>query len=231
MSRNEKDDQQYSTELSTVYFYEGAAPRVIALRDCGLQMNSPVNGAFSALHGYQSKQEGFMAARAYADRHRLQFTVIDLMVSMDKRQNPLMMTPESLADHDFVAFTRMARSMTDKLGDMVQRRLVRDGEDLTGLNLSKPNQLIAQRPELISALLDEPECDHLKVIVHPAKVKMSDKLLSVGTIPFRHWHAIQEATCRLNPNIQITLDAPIENSSVRIESAPAPSDRPRTRLK
>lgn len=231
VNRNEKDEQQYSIELSTVYFYEGATPSVIALRDCGLQMNNPITGAFSSLHGYQSKQEGFMAARAYADRYRLQFTVIDFMVGLGKRQNPLMMKPESIADHEFVAFTRMTRSTTDRLGEIVQRRLIRDGHDLTGIDLSKTSQLISHRPELIAALLDEPGWDHLKVIVYPAILKMSEKPLSVATIPFKYWHAIQDATCRLNPAIQITLDTPIENNSAHTEGGPVPSERTRTRLK
>lgn len=172
-----------------------------------------------------------MAARAYADKHRLQFTVIDFLVRLDRRQNPLMMKPEHLADHDFVAFPRMARSMVAELQEIVTRRLARDGVDVTQLDLSKPQQLIAQRPELITALLDEPGWEHLKVIVYPAKVAMSEKLLSVGTVPFRHWNAIEEATCRLNPNIQITLDPPTDQSKTNSVPAPIPKELSRPRMK
>lgn len=231
VSKNERDDPQHSTELSTVYFYEGSAPRVIALKDAGLQMRSPIPGAFSAIYGYQSKQEGFMAARAYADRHRLQFTVIDFLVRLDHKANPLMMKPEHLPQHDFIAFTRIARDMTDKLQEILARRLEKDGLDVGQVDLSKPQQVLAQRPELITSLLDEPGWEHLKVIVYPAKVAMSEKPLAVGTVPFRHWDAIQEATCRLNPNIQITLDPPATQDKAAPASSPAPKDRERPRLK
>ncbi|WP_321959530.1 hypothetical protein [Burkholderia cenocepacia] len=227
MSTNEKPDSQHIIELSTVYFYEGTAPRVIALKDCGLPMKSPVPGAFSALYGYQSKQEGFMAARAYADKNRLQFTVIDLLVKLDQKQNPLMMKPQDLPQHDFITFQRLSRSMMDELQEILRRHLERKGIDTSLLDQSKPHVLLMQRPDLITSVIDEPGWEHMKVIAYPAKIPISEKPLNIGTVPFRNWASIQKATCRLNPNIQITLDPPDQHVKDAATSAPAPTDRHR----
>ena len=226
LSTNEKPDSQHIIELSTVYFYEGAVPRVIALKDCGLPMKRPVLGAFPALYGYQSKQEGFMAARAYADKNRLQFTVIDLLVKLDQKQNPLMMKPEDLPQHDFITFQRLSRSMTDELGGILKQQLEREGLDTSALDPSKPHLLLMQRPDLIAAVINEQGWEHMKVVTYPAKIALSEKTLNVGTVPFRHWDSIQKATCRLNPKIQITLDPPCRRAKDAPVSAP-PSNRPR----
>lgn len=207
MNKNEKTDS-HTIELSSIYFFEGVAPRVIALKDCNLPTKSPAPGVFSALYGYQSKQEGFMAAHMYADKNRLQFTVIDFLVKLDKKQNPRMMKPEDLAQHDFITFGRISRSMMDQLRTILKDRLEREGEAPGNAELSKPYLLISERAELITSVIDEPKWEHMKVIVYPAKLAISDKVLNVGTVPFRHWGAIQEATCRLNPNIRITLEPP-----------------------
>jgi hypothetical protein len=204
---NEKQDSPV-IELSTVCFYGDSAPQVIALRDCGLPMESPIPGALSAFYGSQSKQEGFMAARAYANAHRLQFTVVDFLVRLDVKQNPLSMKPEDLSEFDFLAFQRLSRSMRDELGEIFRKKLIREGVDTSDIDFSKPQLLVMQRPELIKVLMNRADYAHLKVIAHPAKLKNNESSLIVGAIPHRHWGAIHDAACRLNPNIQITLDAP-----------------------
>lgn len=168
-----------------------------------------------------------MAARAYADRERLQFTVIDFVVSLDHKQNPLMMKPEDLTQHDFISFQRLSRSMMDQLQGILKKRLEEEGIEPNPAELAKPQLLIMQRPELITSVLDEAGWEQMKVIAYPAKLAISEKPLNVGTVPFRHWGAIQEATCRLNPNIRITLDPPAghEKSAPMQAQAPAPKDR------
>lgn len=208
---NEKNE--HLIELSTVYFFQGSAPKTIALKDCGLEMHRPIEGALSALYGYQSKQEAFMAARAYANENRLDFTVIDFLVKLDQKQNPLMMKPEDLESHDFITFQRMAKSMQDEVQENLRHLLIAEGTDPSEIGVAKPHLAIMQRPDLLSALMEQPHWQHFKVIAHPADLKFSNRPLNVGTVPYRHWEAIQEATCRLNPNIRITLDAPANSHS------------------
>lgn len=174
-----------------------------------------------------------MAARAHADRERLQFTVIDFLVALEHKQNPLMMKPADLAQHDFIAFQRLSRSMMDQLQEILKKRLEQEGIEPGPAELAKPQLLIMQRPELITSVLDEPGWEHLRVVAYPAKLAISEKPLTVGTVPYRHWDAIQEATCRLNPNIRITLDPPagFEKNVPVQERTPTPRkrDQPRTR--
>ena len=230
MSTTEKTDS-HIIELSSVYFYAGPAPRAIALKDCGALLNGQPGDVFPALYGYQSKQDGFMAARAYADKNRLHFTVIDFLVELDHKQNPLMMKPEDLANHDFVSFARMSRSMMDDLQDLLRERLVCEGLTPTKTELAKPHLLLQQRPELLSTLTAAPDWEHMKVIAYPAKVAFSEKPLTVGVLPHKHWSAIKEATCRLNPGIRITLEPPgPANTDAAPLAAQASRDRgPRAR--
>lgn len=207
VSRN-KIDSQGIIELSSVYFYEGAPPSIIALKDCTLPMESTVPRAFSALYGSQGKREGFVAARAYADKNRLQFTIIDLLVKLDQKQNPLLMRPADLARHDFITFQRISREMKRELQEILEKRFEQDGADFSEVDLAKPHLLIMQRPELIAAVMDEPGWEHLKVIAYPAKTAISDRPLNIGTVSHKHWNAIRKTTCRLDPHIRITLDPP-----------------------
>lgn len=221
VSMSDKPDSRF-IELSSVYFYEGTLPSSIALKDCSLSTERNVPDTFLALYGYQSKQDGFMAARAYANENRLRFTVIDFLVKLDEKQNPLTMKPDELASHDFISFQRLSKSMAEEIG-----AIIRPHAEQLGLTdkASKPQQLLMQYPELISPLLQSPGWEHLKVAAYPSKVQMSPKPLAVGAIPFRHWGSIAEATCRLNPEVFIRLDHP---SPAAAPSRDSPVDRPVT---
>ena len=227
---NPNEKNEHIIELSTVYFYQGNAPKMIALKDCGLKTKSPIPGAFSALYGYQSKQEAFMAARNYANEQRMDFTVIDFLVKLDQKQNPLMMKPEDINNHDFITFQRLSKSMSEEVQDTLRERLVQEGRDPETLGIFKPHVVIMQRPDLVALLINQPEWQHFKVIAHPADLEFSERPLNVGTVPFRHWGSIQEATCRLNPNIRITLEAPAEVHTDPVIS-PAPKNKPAQRMR
>jgi len=87
--------EQSILDLSTVYFFKQIPPPVIALKDCNLWMNNlNKNETLPVLHGRQSKQDGFMAASNYATKNRLDYTIIDLQIRFDHKQNPQRMKPE-----------------------------------------------------------------------------------------------------------------------------------------
>lgn len=210
-------------ELSTVYFCRGAIPHVISLHDSSLALRGASPEALIALYGNQSKQEGFMAAREYAERQRLNFTVIDFLVALDYRINPGLMKADEFGAHDFLAFQRLARSGSDEIAAMLQASV--------GMKMeaTKPAAVLLERPALISSLFGQAELEHMKVIAFQAKPAMSERALNVGVVPYRHWDAVVEATCRLNPTTRVSLDRPRNPS-------PSPSDAlkpvaPATRLR
>lgn len=170
-----------------------------------------------------------MAARAFADKNRLQFTVVDFLVELDQKQNPLMMRPDDVPNHDFISFARMSRSMMDHLQSILHDRLVEEGITPSKLELAKPHLLLQQRPDLVSSLIEAPGWEHMKVIAYPAKLTISDKPLTVGIVPHAHWGSIKEASCRLNPGIRITLEPPIPNQSdSAMDAIGSPSLKDRT---
>jgi len=208
VSSTERRDASEKIELSTVCFYSGPTPQVIRLQDCNLPLVTPIAGALSAFYGTKSKADGFMAARAYADAHRLQFTVIDFVVKMDVKVTPLSMHPEDLPERDFLSFQRLTRRMREEVGEIFRRKLAKEGGDLSEVDFSQPHLLLVDRPDLIKSLMSRSEFAHVKIIAHPATLEISERPLMVGIVPYSHWSAIQEATCRLNPTIQVTLEPP-----------------------
>lgn len=194
-------------ELSSVYFYEGAtAPRTIQLRDCGLPLKTAGTGLFAGLYGYQSKTEGFMAARVYADKHRMRFTVVDYLVRLEHQINRNQMKPEEIDQHDFVSFTRITRSLADEVGELIWKQI--KGSPYNREHGDDVFDLLANHPEAIKSLTDDPRWKHLKVIAYHAILPMSETPLAIGVVPEHHWQSISEATCRLDPTTRVTLEPP-----------------------
>lgn len=211
-------------ELSTVYFCAGPIPHVIALKDCGLALRGAGIPALTALYGNQSKQDGFMAARDYAEKNRLQFTVIDFLIALDQPINPGLMKLEEVAKHDFLPFQRLSRGVLDEIGVILGESAILDRSSVAP-DGTKPSALLIEFPDLVAVLAADPMLQHVKVIAHQAKPVMSERALNVGTVPYCHWDAIREATCRLNPTTRITLDAPVAHDRPTPSVAMKPAEK------
>ena len=195
-------------ELSTVAFYRGDIPREIALRDCSLPMaNGPV-AAFSAFYGDQGRQMGFMAARQYAVAHSLQYTVIDFMVKL-QAQNKSVMKPDELGNFDFLNFARMSKAMRSQVSDWFLEAEAGRAVLANSVTKLSGSAAIEVYPALVDTLIANPACHHLKVIAYQTITSLTRKPVAVGSIPHRHWLAIQSGTCRLNPNVRVTLEPPL----------------------
>ena len=194
--------------MSTVAFFRGEIPRELALRDCSLPMAYAPKNAFSALYGENGKQNGFMAAREYAARQGLQYTVIDFVVELEA-QNALVMKPEDLPMYDFLNFGRMSVALrqevslwfAESVAGGVLPTLPSD-TDLAGLSAQAA---IQSWPALVDAVIQHKDGRHLKVIAYQAMTSMGTRPLAIGSIPLSHWGAIRSATCRLNPSVRVAL--------------------------
>ena len=204
--------------MSTVALYRGDIPREIALRDCSLPMRYPPHTAFSALYGEQGRQHGLMAARKYASSQGLQYTVIDLVIKVDA-QNPLVMKPEDLPDYDFLNFGRMStRLRSDVSGWFAEA--VAGGSfpapvERDALAASSARSAIETWPLLVDVMTKHEACRHVKVIAFEAATALASRPLTVGSIPYDHWGAIRSATCRLNPNVRVSLGLPFVDTKTR----------------
>jgi hypothetical protein len=204
------DSESTLIDLSTVYFYEKTPPATIELRECSLPIKRDNDcKVFLALHGYQSKQDGFMAASKYAAKQGLDYTIIDFQVKLEQKQKALNMKPEELAAYDFVSLVRASKDLRSELQEILLEQLSAKRINTLNLDITRPDLILKERPELIACVMDEPGWEHLKVTVFQAQLPFSEFPINVAAIPYRHWDAIQEAHCRLNPTVQITLDPPI----------------------
>lgn len=193
--------------MSTVAFYRGEVPREIALRDCSLPMATPPATAFCAFYGDQGKQNGFMAARQHAVAHGLQYTVIDFVMELEA-QNKLVMKPDDLASFDFLNFARMSKEMRGLVSEWFSEANAGRGVPVGPGETRSASAAIEAAPSLVDTLIANPTCHHLKVIAFQTITSLTSKPFAVGSVPHRHWSAIRSATCRLNPNVRILLDAP-----------------------
>ena len=172
--------------------------------------NAPLR-ALSAFYGLQGKQDGFVAAQAYASNRGLKYTVIDMLVELGA-QNQGLMKPIDLADFDFLNFSRASRSMSQQVAAWLEDSpgtVDRSDAIRTALAAQPLRAVLAQWPALVDDIADTTECGHLKVIAFPALTSISERPISIGNVPHRHWASILEATCRLNPTVRITLDSPL----------------------
>jgi hypothetical protein len=193
-------------ELSTVAFYKTELPSTLSLRDYSWPLRAPAAGVFSALYGHQSKQDGLMAASDYAKQHQLEFTVIDFWITLEHKLNPLPMQADMLQHHDFMNLGRTSRPMDEPLKRWMREYIEAGDPRLESLDTLKLAQAVTQQPALAEALLQHPVCQHLKILAYPALTGVSDRPLSVGSVPLQHWGAIHSAECRLNSSLLVTLE-------------------------
>ena len=198
-------------ELSTVLFYRGEIPKEIALSDCSFPMARSPRKAFSGLYGLRGKQDGFVAARAYAASIGVKYTVIDVVIELEKQlTTPL--KPEELAESEFLNISRISRGLAEDIRLWLSPTPGEVGEGSTKPPVTKKIRVadwIEQNPALIDALIEVDDCRHLKVIAYHAATMVGDRPIAIGSLPYRHWGAIREATCRLNPTVHISLELPI----------------------
>ncbi|MBA5690537.1 hypothetical protein [Rugamonas apoptosis] len=213
-------------ELSTVHFFHGPAPRVVSLKGCSLPMCEAMPGLMCGFYGRQAKQDGFMAAYAYAQLNNLDFTVIDFHVRLTSPINPVKMSIDEVGSHDLVSLAQARRELWKTIDFLIKDDT---DDDAGGANLETDGKLLLlDRPGLISRVTDNMAFQHVKVMAFDSRTFISPRTLTVGVVPFRHWDAITHATCRLNPTTQVLLDSPIRQEKPRPPAlAPAPAPRSR----
>lgn len=224
MMKNENDKPGALIELSTVYFYTGSLPTTLSLKDCGLALPRKMPGLICGLYGRQSKQEGFMAAHAYALQNKLEFTVIDFMVRLDFAINPGKMKSEDLPHHDFLSLNQVRRQTWESIAFALE-----DGSTsraAAGIE-EDGKKLLLTRPDLIAQLCELPDYQHFRVVAFDAKPVIGEQPLQIGAVPVRHWAAIESAVCRLNPTTPVALEYPGERARPAMVEANAPVARPR----
>jgi hypothetical protein len=225
-----RDRRHQKIELSTVYWYTGSLPPVIDVNDCSLRGLAP--DAFHAFYGTRGKQDGFMAARAYALSSGQDYTAIDLSVSLECELPRQFVTEADIANLDFLPVHRLAQTFADDLDYRLRtelhiaRRHVSDDGAINALQ-----HTLSLRPRAAKTVLDFPEFRHIKAIVYAAKLSISEDTIPIATIPERHMGSIVAARSRLDPGLVIKLhsDGPTAADKTGVGSCDQlhPDDRPK----
>lgn len=224
MMKSDNDKVGPLIELSTVYFYAGSPPNTLSLKDCALALPRKMPGLICGLYGRQGKQDGFMAAHAYAQHNGLEFTVIDFMVRLEFAINPGKMKPEDVPHHDFLSLNQLRRQTWESIAFALEE----GGTSRAFASIEEDGKkLLLTRPDLIVQLCDLPDYQHFRVVAFDAKPSISEQTLQVGVVPVRHWGAIESAVCRLNPATQVSLECPGDRPRPAMVEANAAVSRPR----
>lgn len=225
MSRSAETDGSM-IELSTVHFYRGSCPRVLSLKGCSLPMYETMPEMMCGFYGRQGKQDGFMAAYAYAQANQLEFTVIDFLVKLDLPINPVKMSVDDLRSHDFLHLAQARRELWNTVSFLIEEEA---DEEVHSVHQEIDGKLLLlDRPGLIARVADDAAFRHFKALAFDSRTFISPRTLSIGVVPFRHWNSIVQATCRLNPTTQVLLDSPLkEHKPSARRSGQAPKNRPR----
>ncbi|ENV52065.1 hypothetical protein L292_1667 [Acinetobacter junii CIP 107470 = MTCC 11364] len=201
---NKNKKEKGETVMSTVFFFEGSLPKTINLKDCGFPLTKPIDDSFPALYGHIGKQAGFIAAKEYADKHRLQFTIIDFTIKFDTPVDTVPVKLEELHNVEIVSLKRLPRNEIVQLYD----KYINDEQQHELKDNKKAYIKMVENPELLSSVINHDDFKDLKLMIYPAKTAISDNPLTIGTIPNRHWDVITSAVCRLHPNTQVSLEPP-----------------------
>lgn len=202
--QNDKDDKKRRIDLSTIYFYKGELPKNLQLNECGLQIPNAKEGTLVGLYGHRAKQEGFLAAKLYADKNNLKFTVIDYLLELDEKDSPIIKT-DNIKDHDFLSFTRITKDFAKEINEDYLRLIWNKNIDIKELNAE-----LVYNPDIIKEMSESEKFTHVKAFVHNAKLSFTDKPITVAEIPHKHWKSILESNCRLDPLVHIKLAHPKE---------------------
>ncbi|WP_157118951.1 hypothetical protein [Azohydromonas lata] len=213
-------------ELSTIVFVEHRL-KSLELHECSLPLANPIQGAFAGIYGTRSKPEAFVAAREHADRNRMDYTVVDLVVELEHKPNPTVMKTPELSQYDFFSMLRMASAMNRDVAEWIRAGLAPNDPRVAQIDDEQIAATLANEPSLFGVLADSPACRHLRLIACPVLTEFSDHFLNAGIVPFRHWSAIKEATCRFDPTVHVKLSPPPQLASSTSAASASPSVAPR----
>jgi len=174
------------------------------LRSCAIPLPTPIENGFCALYGSTERREAFLWAKLYAKNLGLQFTVVDLVVSLERELKPGVVHPEDLPSRDFLSLERVSRGTSDLLSMAV------GGDKNEPPSRDRPDKDRIQRvllsdPGQIDALVESPACRHIKLFAIPTRTLLVDTPITLGIIPYHHWSAVTAAHCRLDPEVSVLL--------------------------
>ena len=187
-------------ELSVIFFFKGSLPDTINLKDCAFPFRTPIENCFPALYGNISKRNGILAANEYADKHQLNFTVIDFRISLEDAVDTTPKNKKEFFHSEVISLNRLSRNKIFQLYD----DYIDDNSKKILKNKTAYLDLI-EKPELLTHLINHQDFEKLKLLIYMAKTAISETPLTIGYIPYKNWDVITSAACRLHPNIKVNI--------------------------
>ena len=89
----------------------------INLKDCAFPFRTPIENCFPALYGNISKRNGVLAANEYADKHQLNFTIIDFRISLEDAVDTTPKNKKEFFHSEVISLNRLSRNKIFQLYD------------------------------------------------------------------------------------------------------------------
>lgn len=187
-------------ELSSIFFFKDTLQSTINLKDCAFPFRTSIENCFPALYGNLSKKTGILAVKEYADRHQLNFTIIDFIISLEEAVDTRPKNEKELFYSEIISLNRLSKSTISQLYDDYI-----DNSSQKKLKNKTAYLALVEKPELLTDLINHQDFENLKLLICQAKTAISDKCLTIGYIPNRKWNMIKSPVCRLHPNIKVIV--------------------------
>jgi hypothetical protein len=170
-------------------------------------LQKSIPGFITGLSGHQ-RLNGLMFARQYADAHKLEMIVVDLLVAFERPLYTRVMPPEAIKDHDVLNMMRINKHLVEKIAGYWQQWVVAsEGKKAENkYDWSRPSGFVARRPDLIAKLLEMEEFHHIEIVTHPVMTAFSDQPLTATSLR-ANYPSIVEANARFHPDIEVCCSA------------------------
>jgi hypothetical protein len=142
----------------------------------------------------------------YADAHRLEMIVVDLLVGFELPLYPKMLPPELLGEHDVLNLFRASKEMIALIADYWQQWVIEDEGTRAKARYewSRPTDFVARRPDLLPRLLELEEFSHIHLVTYPVIAAYHDKPLTATSFPVGY-PLIERASARFHPDIEVIV--------------------------
>lgn len=194
-------------DLTTIAPVDAIRDNVVRLDECFLPDIQQQPGLYAGYYGFHA-QNALSFATQYADLHGIRTRTVVLSIRLS---TPVLsiVRPETLADAEFIHFTRMSEKLVSQIGDFWRDKMRETGRwkvsELDALNWKHVECFMPLYADPVAELLNEPEFRHIKVFVYPARpqtMKTSHSWFAVGVARPEN---IESAHVRFEDGIKVEI--------------------------
>lgn len=214
-------------ELTSLYWYENQLPNSVALTQSSLKIPG-VKSGMHGLYGIRGRNEGFVAARNHVRATGNNYTAIDFRVQLADAVDLNKRSADNVQNHDVFPAHLLTKEYAVELDHRLRSDLHMRRTPAAELAADCLLRTLDQHPGALNTLMAYPELEHIRLFIYSAKPSYSEESLVVATVPEQHLDAIVLASCRLDPELRVSIPS-ADRDALKDRQAMAPHYKPSSR--